>query len=272
MPEGKHEAIHEFRKSLKRLRSLYRLVAAEIPELSRRECARLRDVAKSLSAMRDAAALLETTRYLKQKARSADEAEALGRIVSALECRRNHMAEAEADIDRRLADAPGVLKSAVATLEDIDFHRGHRRHARLVAKGWRKAARKAKEAIARCRAEGSAEAYHALRKRTQDYRAYHILLRPLWPAAMEAKYEVTSSLIDLLGHIHDLDVLCELVEAEPRHFPNADDLAHLLDCIIVRQLEDRRAALMHADEVFGDDPDEEASRIEVLFTAIASRG
>ncbi|MGO6905481.1 metal-binding protein, partial [Rhizobium ruizarguesonis] len=31
-PDGAHEAIHSFRKNLKRLRSLYRLVARETPD------------------------------------------------------------------------------------------------------------------------------------------------------------------------------------------------------------------------------------------------
>ncbi|MGO7159684.1 CHAD domain-containing protein, partial [Rhizobium johnstonii] len=56
-PHGAHEAIHSFRKNLKRLRSLYRLVAREVPDFQAQENARLRDAARSLSAIRDAAAL-----------------------------------------------------------------------------------------------------------------------------------------------------------------------------------------------------------------------
>jgi len=269
-PEGKHEAIHAFRKNLKRVRSLYRLVASEVSEFREHENARLRDVAMSLSAIRDATALIETAAYLKKNARNTGEAKALGRIVAALESRRDHMADAEVDIDRKLTKAPEVLRDAIAALEEVHFNGGPRRNAQLVAKGWRKTTLKARKAIEQCQAEASAEAFHTLRKRAQDYRAYHRLLRPLWPAAMKAKYEVTSSLIDLLGHIHDLDVLCALVEAEPQHFPNADDLARLLDAIIFRQQEDRHAALERAEDVFADDPQEEADRIELLWRAQVS--
>ncbi|CCM77356.1 CHAD domain-containing protein [Rhizobium mesoamericanum] len=270
MPEGKHEAIHDFRKNLKRVRSLYRLVAEEIPEIQEQENARLREIAQSLSTIRDAAALIETAAHLKAKARNGDEKRALGRIIEVLKVRRDHMAAAEATIDRKLTEAPDCLKEAAAAVEDVHFNGGPRRHARLVAKGWRRTALKAREAIVQCRNGQSAEAFHTLRKRAQDYRAYHVALRPLWPAAMDAKYEVTSSLVDLLGRIHDLDVLCELVEAEPRHFTNADDLAHLLDAIIFHQQKGRQAALERAEEVFADDPQEEADRIELLWHAQVS--
>ncbi|MBB3317313.1 CHAD domain-containing protein [Rhizobium sp. BK181] len=269
-PEGKHEAVHAFRKKLKRVRSLYRLVASEVPAFRESENVRLRDLAMSLSAIRDATALIETVGYLKTTARNTAEAKALGRIVAALENRRDHMAEAEADIDQKLAEAPGVLRDAIAAVEEVHFNGGPRRNARLVAKGWRDTTSKARKAIEHCHAEASAETFHTLRKRAQDCRAYQRLLRPLWPAAMKAKYEVTTGLIDLLGHIHDLDVLCALVEAEPQHFPNADDLARLLDAIIFRQQEDRRAALERAEDVFGDDPQEEADRIELLWRAQVS--
>ncbi len=75
-----------------------------------------------------------------------------------------------------------------------------------------------------------------------------------------------------LGHVHDLAVLGELVEAEPQLFTRNDDLSRLLDSIIYRQQEDRREALVMAEEVFPDDPDEEAKRIELLWRAASAVG
>ncbi len=45
-PDGAHEAIHDFRKNLKKVRSLYRLVAREVPDFQKQENARLRDTAQ----------------------------------------------------------------------------------------------------------------------------------------------------------------------------------------------------------------------------------
>ena len=57
-PQGTDHAIHEARKRLKRVRSLYRLVSRQVPKFSTRENARLRGIARSLSTLRDAAALV----------------------------------------------------------------------------------------------------------------------------------------------------------------------------------------------------------------------
>jgi CHAD domain-containing protein len=269
-PDGAHEAIHSFRKNLKRLRSLYRLVAREVPDFQAQENARLRDAARSLSAIRDATALIGTAQYLHHAARGNEESEALGRIVTILEGRRDWMAEAESGLEQRLAETSGVLKEAIAALDAVSFDGGHRKNARMLAKSWRRTARKAKAALAACHGEASADDFHDLRKRTYDYRLYHTLLRDVWPGAMKAKRDAAKELVEDLGHIHDLTVLSELVEAEPQLFTRNDDLAHLLDIIIFRQQEDRRQALIKAEAVFADDADEEAQRIELLWLMAGS--
>ncbi|MBY3118050.1 MULTISPECIES: CHAD domain-containing protein [Rhizobium] len=269
-PDGAHEAIHSFRKNLKRLRSLYRLVARAVPDFQAQENARLRDTARSLSAIRDAAALIGTAEYLQHAARGKEESEALGRIVTILEGRRDWMAQAESGLEQRLAETSDILKEAIAALDAVSFDGGHRKNARMLAKSWRRTARKAKTALAACHGEASADDFHDLRKRTYDYRLYHALLRDVWPGAMKAKRDAAKELVEDLGHIHDLTVLSALVEAEPQLFTRNDDLAHLLDIIIFRQQEDRRQALVKAETVFTDDADEEAERIELLWVMAGS--
>jgi len=268
-PEGMDEAIHDFRKSLKKVRSLYRLVSRRVPDFQKHENTRLRDAARSLSAIRDAAALIGTVEYLKRRARSAEEAEALGRIVSILEARRDWMAEAESGVGQKLLEAVDTLKDAIAALDAVSFSRSRKKVTRLIGKGWRRTARRARAAIAKCHDEASADAFHDLRKRTQDYRAYHGLLTPLWPAAMKARRAEAKKLVDILGHVHDLAVLSELVEAEPQLFTRDDDLSHLLHSITYCQQEDRREALIIAEEFFPDEPNEEAKRIKLLWRAEA---
>jgi CHAD domain-containing protein len=266
-PQGTDHAIHEARKRLKRVRSLYRLVSRQVPKFSTRENARLRGIARSLSTLRDAAALVETATYLHDHARDSDEAEALSRIVTALSARRDKIAAAQRDPEKVVADTIAALKRAVSALDDVRLKGNHRRQGRMLAQGWNDTVRKARKALAACEGQVSAEAFHTLRKRTQDYRAYHKLLNPLWPAAMSAKYVEASGLIELLGRVNDLELLCDLVETEHQHFENADDLAHLLYTIIFHQQQDRHAALERAEHIFGADAEDEAIRIEVLWIA-----
>lgn len=267
-PDGAHEAIHAFRKNVKRLRSLYRLVGRDVPDFQKRENARLRDISRSLSAIRDAAALIGTGKYLKTKARSSAEAEALDRIVNILEARRDWMAEAERGLGERLQDAARGLKEAEKALDTVSFDGGHRKNARMLAKSWRRTSMRARTALAACHGHATSDDFHDLRKRSYDYRLYHALLRDIWPGAMKAKRDAGKDLVERLGHINDLAVLSELVEAEPQLFTRKDDLIHLHDAIDHRLREDRREALIKAEIVFTDHPDEESQRIELLWTAV----
>ncbi|MBB3658239.1 CHAD domain-containing protein [Rhizobium sp. BK650] len=269
-PEGAHEAIHAFRKNMKRLRSLYRLVSREAPDFQKQENARLKAAAGSLSAIRDAAAIVGTGRYLQENARSTEETEALGRIVSVLEARRDWMAEAESGLEQRLLDTAGTLRDAIAALDNVIFDKSRRKNARMLAKGWRRTASRAKQALDACHEDAAAEDFHELRKRTYDYRLYHALLRDLWPSAMKTKRDFAKDLVERLGHINDLSVLSGLVESEPQLFTRNDDLAHLLDAIIFRQQEDRREALLSAETLYGDDPDDEAQRLELLWVSVGN--
>ncbi|TCU15860.1 CHAD domain-containing protein [Rhizobium sullae] len=264
-PDGADEAVHDFRKNLKRLRSLYRLVAKEVPDFQKRENARLRDIAKSLSAIRDAAALIGTAEYLQKGARSDAESEALSRIVAVLEARRDWMAKAESGLEQKLHETAVTLKDAIAALDEVSFKNSHRRNARMLAKGWQRTLRGARAALTACHDTALAEDFHELRKRTYDYRLYHALLRNLWPAAMKAKHDDAEELAEQLGRMNDLSVLSQLVEAEPQLFTRNEDLAHLLDAIIFRQQEERQSALASAERVFADKPRREASRIEALW-------
>lgn len=63
-PQGLHEAVHAARKNIKRVRALYRLIAPIAREFQQHENDRLRDMARSLSGLRDATALIEASHYL----------------------------------------------------------------------------------------------------------------------------------------------------------------------------------------------------------------
>ena len=70
---GRYQAIHDARKCFKRLRGLFRLVRDAQPDLFAAENARVRDIAATLSLVRDATALVETMdRLLEHEATDAN--------------------------------------------------------------------------------------------------------------------------------------------------------------------------------------------------------
>src|SRR3546814_5850913 len=96
-PEGSHEAIHDARKKFKRVRALYRLIQPDAKQFRHRENERIRTMAKTLSAVRDAAALIETVDYLASEAGSPEELAAPATASAALIERRDRIASEAID-------------------------------------------------------------------------------------------------------------------------------------------------------------------------------
>src|SRR5437868_1078564 len=63
-PSKRDEAVHEARKCIKRLRGLVRLLMPELGSAGHEENTTLRDLGRTLSAVRDAAAMIETVDLL----------------------------------------------------------------------------------------------------------------------------------------------------------------------------------------------------------------
>ncbi len=265
-PDGPHAAIHAARKRFKRLRALYRLVAPDAHDFRERENTRIREMARSLSTVRDATALVETVDYLATQATSAEEFTALSQASRTLMDRRDRIAESEVDLPQKIAHAIETCGEAIAALQQLDLSDNRHRTARRLGKVWTKQQKKAQLALMHCLANHEAEAFHDLRKRGQVYWMHLSLLRDLWPSAMAAKRAEAKLLVDLLGHEHDLSVLTQTVNENPDEFGTSDTLALLIAAIITRQQALRQEALERAQSVFQDDPVREGKIIETLWS------
>ncbi|WP_137131478.1 CHAD domain-containing protein [Rhizobium sp. FY34] len=269
-PDGPHAAIHAARKRFKRLRALYRLVEPDAKAFRRAENARIRDMAHTLSAVRDATALVETMDYLAQVAVSAEEFAALTFASRTLVARRDRISSEESDLPQKIDHAVETCRAAMEALDGLDLADGRGRTARRLAKVWKKQSHKARLALAHCLETHTAEAFHDLRKCGQTSWMHLTLLREIWPAAMRARQEEAKQLVDLLGHEHDLTVLTQTVNESPDMFGDSDTLALLLGAIINRQQTVREQALALAAQVFADDPEREAVIISVLWSKAAT--
>ncbi|OCO98129.1 MULTISPECIES: CHAD domain-containing protein [unclassified Ensifer] len=264
-PEGVHEAIHEARKNFKRLRSLYRLVAADAPLFRERENARIRDMAGNLSTVRDAAALVENAHYLKATAGNDEEENALAHVCERLTTRRDRIAASTTDIQDRVAATIVNCEQALQALSEVTFDDRRRKTADRLTKGWRRTLRRADRARGACGTTTEATAFHELRKRAQDYRLHLGLMREVWPSAMQAKRAEAKELVDTLGHLNDLAVLTQLINEEPGLAGSSQDQAHLIAAVIARQKSLREDALTMAATVFQEQPDEESRTIRLLW-------
>lgn len=261
-----HEAIHEARKAFKRVRALYRLVKHDARDFQRHENIRLRDIARTLSTVRNATALIEAVTDLQTYAKTPEEAVALSFSREALATRRDRLARDETDLSDRIANAIAGCHQAIDAVGYVEFDDGRQKTARRLSRAWHKSLTAASTALEDCHTHASAEHFHELRKCGQVYWMHLALLRDLWPSAMNAKRQQAKQLVDLLGHEHDLSVLSELIDEQPHLFGRGEDLAHLLGAIINRQQALRHDALELADRVFADKAAVESGIVELLWS------
>ncbi|WP_180898349.1 CHAD domain-containing protein [Martelella soudanensis] len=262
-PAGIHEAIHDARKKFKRVRGLYRLIRPAAKDFAREENARIRDLAKTLSADRDAAALIECARYLRLNAADGNADMALARLEAVLIARRDATALSDDALQKKAKAAVGACREAIAAVEKQDFD--ERKPEKAIAKAWRKQLAAAHVAVMAARAEATDENFHELRKEAQTYWMFCSLVAPVWPTALKAKRSDAKALADLIGHEHDLSVMLVLLGG-----PDAPELPEearriCRDQALTLRSRLRRQAVKAARKVFDDEAEIESAIVKTLW-------
>ena len=218
-PEGLHAAVHDMRKRAKKIRACFRLARPALGKAYKRENARYRDAAGELSALRDAAAMVEMADVLRDLPEEELDPDLLDRLEKGLAKRRDtavkRLGNTVAAIDR----ARKALEKGVAALPDIALPADG---FDTLEGGFRKSYSRARGGFAACREDPSDAEIHEWRKRTK-YHWYHLrLLRDVWPDAIKARRDLTKHLADLLGDERDLMLLARTIEADGKLLPEPE--------------------------------------------------
>jgi CHAD domain-containing protein len=203
-------AVHGARKDLKKLRSLLRLVRADLgKERYRAERNRYRDAGRLLSGQRDAEVELTTLTGLSD--RYPDEAPATDGLRRALEAERERIASDQAaDLEQRLEQAAEAIAAGAA---EIDAWELATTDFELFRTGLWRSYDRGRDAFRALDADPSDAAVHEWRKLVKDLWYQLRLLRSVWPAGMKGAIGAAGELADLLGEHHDLAVSIEGVSA-----------------------------------------------------------
>lgn len=255
----RHEAIHDVRKRMKKLRALFRLVRSGDEDFFKVENARFRDAARALSAARDRTALIEALDSLREHApaslSAASVADAFGPLRQQLEATRRDALAAEGDLDRLIAGTVEALQESNAALGKLRFR--PRRSAAIVSAGYAATHREALKALRRAQKSGNAEDLHLMRKHVK-YLSFHLaLLAPLWPDAFAPMRLAASAVADDLGRDHDFAVLRGELDPE-RH-------ALVLALMDRRQAELQGRGLAASRRLLAEKPAAVAARISRLY-------
>jgi CHAD domain-containing protein len=248
---GRRDAVHEARKSSKKLRALVRLVRDEIGEKTYRlENATFRDAVRPLSSVRDAEALVRSLDLLAERFAEEVRPRTFGRLRKVLPARLRAL--------RKAAGTRAAMRHAAALVA-----RARSRVGKWTIRhdGWEALERGVARIYARARAarrcavdDPSVEHLHEWRKRSKDLRYVLELLEPIWPPVMKAFAGQTHELTDHLGDDHDLAELERLVLAEPDSCGAPEDCAAVIGLIDVRRAELRARALRLGARLYVEKP------------------
>ncbi|MBZ6379489.1 hypothetical protein B5C34_07530 [Pacificimonas flava] len=254
--EAEEEKVHDLRKRCKKLRGLIRIVRPSFPAYQE-ENAFFRDLARSLSDLRDAKVMQDCYDRICNAYDDALDRSELGSVRRNLTARRDDIRERQS-LQARLADAESALTDA----------RERAKSWSLDGSGWdvltgglAKTYSRGVSAMEKAEENAEPRRLHEWRKRTK-YHWYHMrLLEEVWPPMMSERADQAHALSDDLGDHHDLALFVDLLtEDAGRYGPveKVDVLTGLAGKLMARL---ERTALDLGPKLYAETEDDLLARI-----------
>ena len=194
-------AIHDVRTRCKKLLGLLRIVQPNLSEF-RSESHAFRDIAGHLSDLREAKVLQDTYDRLLERRHNGIDRRALGQIRRRFTLEHTEL-RSRVDLAARFAECREDLAAARDRAGEWTIARDG---WSAVGPGLTRTYTRARSAARNAREEGTAEAWHELRKQLKYHYFHTLLLRRIWPREMRVRAGVAARATDLLGQHHDLAV------------------------------------------------------------------
>ncbi len=183
--------------------------------------------------------------------------------------RRQHIADEEVGLEERIAQVVKDLRAARRRAAQWPLSEDGFGALRV---GLKQTYRRGRKALARAAEDPTPENLHEWRKRVK-YHWYHArLLRSVWPRVMDPYRKTVHHLADLLGQVHDLDVLRQTLLAEPERFGSRTKLRPVLKLMDRHRAELAGKAQPLGRKVFAEKPGAFCDRIEGYWRVWRSGG
>jgi CHAD domain-containing protein len=253
------EAVHDFRRAMKRWRALLRLLEPFLGAEARRLRDEARDLARALTGARNAQSALDALADLEKHGLALSPRSIAGLRRRIDEIRRS--AETTLNADMRL-QLSGALDQASALVERWPLHtltfddvadqltRFYREARRLLPAHWSTA---------------DAEDLHELRKRVVVHRYQIDIIEPLWPRFVKMWSGEAQRLRDRLGKHQDMLMLASLTGP---HQPLARWRSRLGAAIAERRAAHVAGAARIAARIFVDKPNALRRRLAAMWMTV----
>ena len=250
------EAVHDFRRAMKRWRALLRLVEPFLRQDARRLRDEARDLAGALSGARDAQSALDALDDLTKHGLALSPRSVAGLRRRIEEIRRSAETTLNAEMRERLGTALDQASDAVErwplhalTFDEIadQLARFYREARRRLPAHWPAA---------------DGEELHELRKRVVIHRYQIDIIEPLWPRFVKMWSGEAQRLRDRLGKHQDMLVLASLTVP---HGPLAPWRSRLTDAIAERKAAHVGEAARIAARIFVEKPSALRRRLATMW-------
>lgn len=261
--KNRDQAIHEARKSVKKIRGVLRLLRPELGNTYSDENGRFRELGHRLSELRDAQAILVMFDAIAEEYAGSIEKNTLDAIHRGIESAKGEK-ERTIGVAKLIQDAIGTLRSnrkrvAQWPLQEDGFA--------ALAPGLKLTYRRGRRALAKALSDPDPVNYHTLRKRVKDH-WYHIrLLESLWTELQQARESSLHELETWLGDDHNLVVLCEQLQKEPDKYGGQQAVQVFLALAAERQKKLRDDSLALSRRIYEEKPRQFVERMEKLWDA-----
>lgn len=257
------EAVHESRKSVKKVRALLRLVEGELSDrIFDFEDRSLRDTSRLVSEIRSAQGVLDAANSIQSlfgdflaegtfsemigrlsarrdliELKAVEDPNLVGRVVRGLERAYNRYSAWPTDPEARKVYGHGIRNS----FDAID-------------PGLSKTYRRGRHAMATAYRRGQPGQFHDWRKRVKDMRHQMEFLAPLWPEVVVGTAMTLDRLGNILGEDHDLAELLDLLRQRSDLCPDPRERSLFRALAHQRRVELQTAAEILGRRVYAEKP------------------
>ncbi|MDT0645239.1 CHAD domain-containing protein [Zunongwangia sp. F260] len=202
-----HEAVHDIRKRLKKLRALARLVRDEMGEKKYKKInVYFRDLGRELAPVRDLTAHIETVDILKERYGDHVYVKFFDSITQELEKERDTVTEELQEKDFFSQHLVEELQNAKEKLEEWPVKSSD---IAVILPSLKRVYEKGANALEEAYANPNPETFHEWRKRAKYLWHHSELLQDVWPELFKTLEAEIHLLADYLGDDHDLMLLDE---------------------------------------------------------------
>jgi len=276
---NRDQAVHDARKTCKRLRAILRLVRDEVGyTYYRQENVRFRDASRLLSPARDSAVMIEALDSLIQRFQDLqednEERQGLETAVfpflplpnNLFVSLREKLLERHHQYSRQVLETdavPNFITTFRAARLQVSRWPIQNEEFGMIASGLHRVYKRGRKRMATAQENTTAATLHDWRKRVK-YLWYQLeLIQPISPTALSQLADALHTLSSHLGDEHDLAELQRLIITTPNLLPNPTYQDILFTMIDFRRKEYQRLAWSVGQHLFEEHPDDFVQRLRL---------